>query len=44
MLEDVRDSIEASPVIPKGGYPYIVTPLMDGIPAIDPKTLETEDL
>lgn len=41
MLEDVRDSIEASPVIPKGGYPYIVTPLMDGIPAIDPKTLHS---
>ena len=34
MLEDVRDSIEASLVIPKGGYPYIVTPLMDGIPAM----------
>ena len=41
MLEEVRDSIEKSPVILKGDYPYIVTPLMDGIPAMDPKILRS---
>ncbi len=39
MLEEVKKSIEESPVILKGEYPYVVTPLMDGIPAIDPKAI-----
>lgn len=36
MLEEVKESIEKSPVILKGDYPYIVTPLMDGVPSMDP--------
>ena len=41
MLEDVRESIESSRVITKGDYPYLVTPLMDGVPSIDPGTLHS---
>jgi len=41
MLEAVRDSIENSPVILKGDYPYIVTPLMDGIPSMDPRIVRS---
>ena len=41
MLEDVRESVENSRVIIKNGYPYIVSPLIDGIPSIDPKTLRS---
>ena len=41
MMREVCESIENSPVILKGDYPYIVTPLMDGIPAIDPRILRS---
>ena len=39
MLKDVKESIESSPVILRGDYPYIVTPLMDGVPSMDPKIM-----
>ena len=41
MIEDIRDNIESSPVILRGDYPYIVTPLMDGIPSVDPKIIKS---
>ena len=41
MIEDIRKDIENSPVILRGEYPYIVTPLMDGIPSVDPKIMKS---
>lgn len=35
----LRKSLLDAPVIDKGGYPYFVHPLTDGIPAIDPALL-----
>ena len=41
MIEDIRNDIENSPVILRGDYPYIVTPLMDGVPSVDPKIIKS---
>lgn len=40
MLDEVRKIIENSPVILKGDYPYIITPLMDGVPSVEPNLLK----
>ena len=37
MLEEVKKSLEASPVVKKGDYNYFVNPISDGVPAMDPK-------
>lgn len=39
MLEEVKKSLEASPIIKKGDYNYFVNPISDGVPAMDPKML-----
>lgn len=39
MLERTRESLESSPVIIRNGYNYVVNPLMDGVPRMDPKIL-----
>ena len=39
MLEEVRKSLEASPIVKKGDYNYFVNPISDGVPAMDPKML-----
>ena len=39
MLEEVRKSLEASPIVKKGEYNYFVNPISDGVPAMDPKML-----
>ena len=39
MLEEVKKSLEASPIVKKGDYNYFVNPISDGIPAMDPKML-----
>ena len=39
MLEEVRKSLESSPIIKKGDYNYFVNPISDGVPAMDPKML-----
>ena len=39
MLEEVKKSLENSPVVKKGDYDYFVNPISDGIPAMDPKML-----
>ena len=39
MIERTRESLESSPVIVKNGYPYIVNPLLDGVPRMDPDIL-----
>ena len=39
MLEEVRKSLENSPVVKKNDYNYFVNPISDGIPAMDPKML-----
>ena len=39
MLERTRASIESSRIISRNGYPYLINPLMDGIPRMDPEIL-----
>ncbi|WP_458456355.1 hypoxanthine/guanine phosphoribosyltransferase [Methanobrevibacter sp.] len=39
MLEEVKKSLEASPIVKKGDYNYFVNPISDGVPAMDPKLL-----
>ena len=39
MLEEVKKSLEASPIVKKGEYNYFVNPISDGVPAMDPKML-----
>ena len=39
MLEEVRKSLESSPIVKKNDYNYFVNPISDGIPAMDPKML-----
>lgn len=41
----LKESIESGTVIDKNGYPYLVCPILDGIPVMNPKVLrETIDL
>ncbi|MGN1044620.1 MAG: hypoxanthine/guanine phosphoribosyltransferase [Candidatus Methanomethylophilaceae archaeon] len=40
MLERTRASVESSRIISKNGYPYLINPLMDGIPRMDPEILD----
>ena len=39
MLEEVKKSLESSPIVKKGEYNYFVNPISDGVPAMDPKML-----
>lgn len=39
MYDKLRESVLSSPVIDKNGYPYIVNPIIDGIPRSDPEIL-----
>ena len=39
MLEEVKKSLEESPIVKKGDYNYFVNPISDGVPAMDPKML-----
>ena len=39
MLEEVKKSLEASPIVKKGEYDYFINPISDGVPAMDPKML-----
>ena len=36
MLEEVKKSLESSPIVKKGEYNYFVNPISDGVPAMDP--------
>jgi len=40
MLERLKDSLEHSPVVLFGNYPYFVHPITDGIPSMDPQVLD----
>ena len=40
MLEEVKKSLESSPIVKKGEYNYFVNPISDGIPSMDPKILK----
>ncbi len=40
MLERLKDSLERSDVVRFGEYQYLVHPITDGIPAMDPRVLE----
>lgn len=39
MLDEVKKSLEASPIVKKGDYNYFVNPISDGVPAMEPKML-----
>ena len=39
MLDEVKKSLESSPVVKKGDYDYFVNPISDGVPAMEPKML-----
>ncbi|WP_295725476.1 hypoxanthine/guanine phosphoribosyltransferase [uncultured Methanobrevibacter sp.] len=39
MLEELKKTLENSPIIKKGDYDYFINPISDGIPAMDPKIL-----
>ena len=39
MLEEVKKSLEESPIVKKGEYNYFVNPISDGVPAMNPKML-----
>ena len=39
MLEEVRKSLESSPIVKKGDYNYFVNPISDGVPSMEPKIL-----
>lgn len=38
-IESLRDSFRGCPVVDRGGYRYVVHPLTDGVPAIEPGML-----
>ncbi len=40
MTDELRKSVEDSPIVRLGDYQYFVHPLADGVPSIDPKILE----
>ena len=39
MLEEVKKSLESSPIVKKGEYNYFVNPISDGVPAMNPLML-----
>lgn len=39
MLEEVKKSLEASPIVKKNDYNYFINPISDGVPAMNPKLL-----
>lgn len=39
MLERTESSLKSSPIIMKNGYPYVVNPILDGVPRMDPEVL-----
>lgn len=39
MLENVKKSLEESPIVQKGEYHYFVNPISDGVPAMTPDIL-----
>ena len=39
MLEEVKKSLEESPIVKKGDYNYFVNSISDGVPAMNPKML-----
>ncbi|WP_299524653.1 hypoxanthine/guanine phosphoribosyltransferase [uncultured Methanobrevibacter sp.] len=39
MLEEVKKSLESSPVVKKGDYNYFVNPISDGVPTMKPEML-----
>ena len=39
MLEEVKKSLESSPIVKKGEYNYFVNPISDGVPAMEPKMM-----
>ena len=39
MLEEVKKSLEASPIVKKGDYNYFVNPISDGVPTMKPSML-----
>lgn len=38
-LRRLRDSLASSPVVDRGGYPYFVHPITDGVPRLEPELL-----
>jgi len=40
VLEALRESLVQSPVVKRGDYDYVVHPITDGIPRVDPKVLD----
>ncbi|KZX15688.1 adenine phosphoribosyltransferase [Methanobrevibacter cuticularis] len=40
MLENLKKSLEESPIVKKGDYDYFVHPVTDGIPAMHPEVLK----
>ena len=39
-LERLKASLEAAPILDKGGYQYFVHPITDGVPVLEPAILE----
>ena len=39
MLEELKRSLDVAPVVKKGDYNYVIHPITDGIPYIDPSML-----
>ena len=39
-MKELRASLQASPVIWKGDYPYFIHPITDGVPRMDPEVLK----
>lgn len=40
MYEKLRASVAGSPVVKFGDYPYVVHPLTDGLPSVEPEVLQ----
>lgn len=40
MLEEVKKSLEESPIVKKGEYDYFIHPISDGVPAMKPAVLK----
>ncbi len=40
MLDLLKESLRASPIVPMGNYSYFVNPIADGIPAMEPTVLQ----
>ena len=40
MLELLKKTLEEAPVVPMGDYDYVVHPITDGVPYIEPELLE----